>query len=33
MQPTGIASDPIVTHIALSFSPNQTFASLGGPLI
>lgn len=33
MHPTGIAKDPIVTQSALSLSPNQTFATFGGPLI
>jgi len=32
MHPTGTAKDPIVTHIALSLSPNQTLANFGGPL-
>ena len=33
IHPTGIANDPIVTHSAHSLSPNQTLATLGGPLI
>jgi len=33
IHPNGIAKDPIVTHKALSLSPNHTFAIFGGPLI